>query len=665
MKFYCDACHTKYAISDDKVRGKVLKVRCKNCGNVITVRENQAPTAARPSAAPARGPHHTPAPEVPTTNWYYAINGQTFGPFTLTVLRGKYEKAEVTDASYVWHETLGEWKPVATVETFQDALYKGHQIRPRMQTLGFTGALEAVKVGAEPSTAREGAVPNKAHAEASAAPLERKPVAKSTFPPPGARGSSPSPGKGTLPPVRPATPRPAQKPQAPTPEARDNDLRKEKLDRLRQRLTLDSASPMPAVGRRPSAPNEPVARQPEPKPQPAEDFEPLPKPVTGGAVLTFAPGLNPDGSEPSLPGGDVINFDLPPARPEPARPSPSSSSDILDTVLGPTESTPHVDDPVDSGVIPFFPEAPHLEARGGAVRDAGQTSESLLIEMKSLQKEGRAKRTGLYAGALVVALLVIGVGVGVAVTSDEAPAVAAEEQGAVAYPKQRDELVIRTYSKDEVSKLATMELEEEFLFGEEEGTVTTTDDAEEDAAPEAPAKVQKPAAAAAEKPNIKTAAKPAEPKPRGSKAEPTIVVATKTPTVEEAPAPGSQADLVSSLLKPRKEIAVNRPEDKLAQQTQQRGGLTKDQARQGFRDIRNSVRFCRESHNRHNAPLAAQKIKLMVKVEPGGRVSDFSVGPASVQHTEFDKCMQLRKKTWKFPPFQGEPVVINTSIVLQ
>jgi len=47
MKFVCDKCRTKYTIADEKVRGKVLKIRCKNCGNIIEVRE----PSARPSAA--------------------------------------------------------------------------------------------------------------------------------------------------------------------------------------------------------------------------------------------------------------------------------------------------------------------------------------------------------------------------------------------------------------------------------------------------------------------------------------------------------------------------------------------------------------------------------------------------------------------------------------
>src|ERR1043166_8955460 len=62
VKFLCDRCKTRYSIGDDRVRGKILKIRCKNCGNVITVREGMAPEpeaehAVRPkkSTTGARG----------------------------------------------------------------------------------------------------------------------------------------------------------------------------------------------------------------------------------------------------------------------------------------------------------------------------------------------------------------------------------------------------------------------------------------------------------------------------------------------------------------------------------------------------------------------------------------------------------------------------------
>ncbi|HEY7373996.1 MAG TPA: AgmX/PglI C-terminal domain-containing protein [Polyangia bacterium] len=46
MKFVCDRCQTKYSIADERVRGKVLKVKCKTCANLITVREARGPSVA-------------------------------------------------------------------------------------------------------------------------------------------------------------------------------------------------------------------------------------------------------------------------------------------------------------------------------------------------------------------------------------------------------------------------------------------------------------------------------------------------------------------------------------------------------------------------------------------------------------------------------------------
>ena len=52
MKLLCDRCKTRYSIADERVRGKILKIRCKNCANVISVREGM--TDEEPAAAPER-----------------------------------------------------------------------------------------------------------------------------------------------------------------------------------------------------------------------------------------------------------------------------------------------------------------------------------------------------------------------------------------------------------------------------------------------------------------------------------------------------------------------------------------------------------------------------------------------------------------------------------
>jgi predicted Zn finger-like uncharacterized protein len=42
MKFVCDRCQTRYSIADEKVRQKILRIRCKTCGNVIVVQDEHA-----------------------------------------------------------------------------------------------------------------------------------------------------------------------------------------------------------------------------------------------------------------------------------------------------------------------------------------------------------------------------------------------------------------------------------------------------------------------------------------------------------------------------------------------------------------------------------------------------------------------------------------------
>jgi len=54
MKFVCDRCQTRYSIADEKVRQKILRIRCKTCGNVIVVQgERIAAAGDAPAAATA------------------------------------------------------------------------------------------------------------------------------------------------------------------------------------------------------------------------------------------------------------------------------------------------------------------------------------------------------------------------------------------------------------------------------------------------------------------------------------------------------------------------------------------------------------------------------------------------------------------------------------
>jgi predicted Zn finger-like uncharacterized protein len=172
MKFVCDRCQTKYSIPDERVRGKVLKVKCKTCANLIVVREARRPSvagapslstgAAGAAARPRSGVHppidttgeneertqlaqapifpdadpfpdidafapHPPAARRPTgplapaaaaddhVQWYMALDGNRTGPFPRQKLVDRLLPLARNADVHIWNERLGTWKPPGDV----------------------------------------------------------------------------------------------------------------------------------------------------------------------------------------------------------------------------------------------------------------------------------------------------------------------------------------------------------------------------------------------------------------------------------------------------------------------------------------------------------------------------------------------------------------------
>jgi predicted Zn finger-like uncharacterized protein len=184
VKFVCDRCKTRYSIGDDRVRGKILKIRCKNCANVITVREGMPPPDV-PESAPGgavipRRTHKTttaapaiqseaPAPVAPAPSagsgalgaafasamakpppaleeeWYVSIDGEQAGPFSLTEAQRWVAAKRFDDDLFCWSEGFDDWLPVDKVSHF-----RGLRKRPAPATVppplprSPTGALRAV-----------------------------------------------------------------------------------------------------------------------------------------------------------------------------------------------------------------------------------------------------------------------------------------------------------------------------------------------------------------------------------------------------------------------------------------------------------------------------------------------------------------------------------------
>jgi predicted Zn finger-like uncharacterized protein len=189
MKFLCGGCRTKYQISDEKIRGKILTIRCKKCGAKILVREQltrEGGTAVAPIAEDERAANMSLAAEarnvvgapqlggsalqsafdvamhandesedMPTTiaptpgnlesagvEWYVAIDGEQSGPFAFAELVRKVQTKEISGRHYVWHDGMDGWKRVREVNDL--AAYLGNEKKkPPPPPPGVSGGAEA------------------------------------------------------------------------------------------------------------------------------------------------------------------------------------------------------------------------------------------------------------------------------------------------------------------------------------------------------------------------------------------------------------------------------------------------------------------------------------------------------------------------------------------
>jgi predicted Zn finger-like uncharacterized protein len=107
MKIVCDSCGTKYSISDDKVRGKVFKIRCKKCSHIIVVRGNDAASAPASAAAPAEGGGGG--------GWHLVVDGDQVGPISEADIRGRVERGEVNGETFVWKEGFADWLKMSAI----------------------------------------------------------------------------------------------------------------------------------------------------------------------------------------------------------------------------------------------------------------------------------------------------------------------------------------------------------------------------------------------------------------------------------------------------------------------------------------------------------------------------------------------------------------------
>jgi predicted Zn finger-like uncharacterized protein len=148
MKITCQACQAKYTIADEKVLGKVVKIRCKKCGATIVVNGNDpsAVTTSSPPEAPSGG--EAEAPE----GWTVNVAEGDQRTMSDAELVAAYRAGTVDDETYCWKDGMDDWLPIREIAALYDACRGGAESKsPSVQPSGGRAAASANGSGANPA----------------------------------------------------------------------------------------------------------------------------------------------------------------------------------------------------------------------------------------------------------------------------------------------------------------------------------------------------------------------------------------------------------------------------------------------------------------------------------------------------------------------------------
>ncbi|RAL24844.1 hypothetical protein DL240_01135 [Lujinxingia litoralis] len=113
MKIVCDNCGAKYSIADDKVQGKVFKIRCKKCSEVIVV---QGTTEPQEESSPAFGSAYGNTGGA--SEWYVVVEGERVGPITPEEVEAYFTAGQVHPDTFAWRDGLDDWVMLSTLNEF-------------------------------------------------------------------------------------------------------------------------------------------------------------------------------------------------------------------------------------------------------------------------------------------------------------------------------------------------------------------------------------------------------------------------------------------------------------------------------------------------------------------------------------------------------------------
>jgi predicted Zn finger-like uncharacterized protein len=176
MKITCGSCGAKYTVSDDKVQGKTVKVKCRKCSAVIVVS-----STGEVQTSGGNG-HSTGALAAEAATFTVSVGDNDQRNMTMAEIVAAYNEGVIDAETYCWSEGMDDWTPLKDVDAIVDALHDAaasadmtEQPQDLSSTVAMTDASSSAagygaSYGSSPPQAAYAAAPKAAAAYAAPAP---------------------------------------------------------------------------------------------------------------------------------------------------------------------------------------------------------------------------------------------------------------------------------------------------------------------------------------------------------------------------------------------------------------------------------------------------------------------------------------------------------------
>lgn len=118
MKVSCQSCSAKYTIADEKVSGRIVKIRCKKCGATIVVNGNDMKADAAADAA------------AESEVWTLSVDDTDQRTMTVADVQAAYKSGVINDETFCWKEGMDDWLPLREIEALASAVGKSVSLMP-------------------------------------------------------------------------------------------------------------------------------------------------------------------------------------------------------------------------------------------------------------------------------------------------------------------------------------------------------------------------------------------------------------------------------------------------------------------------------------------------------------------------------------------------------